>query len=68
MLITYSEVLELGVFRWRWLVHLLILPQQGILTERGRIGTVDFLVPTSLDQLLFILKLSFLFFFRKQPI
>ncbi len=38
---------------------------QGILTEGGRISTVDLLVLTSSDQLLFVLKL---YFFTKQPI
>jgi hypothetical protein len=33
---------------------------QGTLTERGRISTIDLLVLTSLDQLLFILKIFFL--------
>ncbi len=33
---------------------------QGTLTERGRISTIDLLLLTSLDQLLFILKIFFL--------
>jgi hypothetical protein len=32
---------------------------QGSLTEGGRLSMVDLLVPTSLDQLLFIMKILF---------
>ncbi len=42
--------------------------QQGILTEgEGRFSTVDLLVLTRSDQLLFIVKLYF-FFITKQPV
>ncbi len=35
---------------------------------RGRLSTVDLLVPTSLDQLLFISKILFTFFLKKKTI
>jgi hypothetical protein len=35
---------------------------QGTLTEEGRLSTVDLLALTSLDQLIFILKMLFTFF------
>jgi hypothetical protein len=37
-------------------------PNQGKLTERGRVRTVDLLVLTSLDQLIYIIKILFTFF------
>jgi hypothetical protein len=39
--------------------------RQGTLTERGRLSTVDLLVLTSLDQLIYILKILFRFIENK---
>jgi len=40
------------------------LNQQGIITEGGRISTIDLLVLTSSDRLLFMIKKYFSFFDR----
>ncbi len=45
-------------------MHCLIDPygKQGILTEGGRISTIDLLVLTNLDQLILVLNIFFLFY------
>jgi hypothetical protein len=45
-------------------LHYFVLGQ-GSLTEGGRLSTVDFLVLTSLDQLIFKLKIIFSFFAKQ---
>ncbi len=54
------------MYNFEFLVNCLSLFHQRSLTEGGRISTVDLLVLTSLDQLLFILKIFFFTFFTKQ--
>ena len=60
-----SQFIQVNVFRMN-VVALQIQTNQGSLTEGGRLSTLDLLVLTSLEQLIFILKILFTVFLQNK--